>query len=183
MTTGSALLTAEQYRLLPDNGQPTELIRGKVVPVGRPVPWPSSPCAVAARILAAFVEPRDLGRVLNLQTGLVTERGPDTVRRGGIAFCSYVRLPRGPLADGLLAVVPELMFEARAPSDPPRRILTLVAEYINAGAAVVCALEPDARRLTVYRPEQVPEVLTADHELALPDVLGDFRAAVRQFLE
>ena len=38
MATAEALLTAEEYYLLPDDGQPTELVRGRVVPVNMPSP-------------------------------------------------------------------------------------------------------------------------------------------------
>jgi hypothetical protein len=31
MAAAEALLTAEEYRLLPDDGPPTELVRGRIV--------------------------------------------------------------------------------------------------------------------------------------------------------
>ena len=38
MATAEALLTAEEYRLLPDNGQATEMVCGRAEPVNMPPP-------------------------------------------------------------------------------------------------------------------------------------------------
>ena len=47
----------------------------------------------------------------------------------------------------------------------------------------VCVLDPQTEALTVYRDDEFPRVLSADEELSLPDLLGDFRVVVRSFLE
>src|SRR5438105_2756580 len=90
------LLTAEDYLLLPDSGLPNELVRGRIVTMNPPTPFHGYVCANTAGILREFVQPRDLGRVMTNDSGVVTERGPDTVRGADVAFYSYQRLPKGP---------------------------------------------------------------------------------------
>src|SRR5262249_33348655 len=129
MTTATTLLTAEEYALLPDNGQPTELVRGMVQPMNMPMPRHGQICLKVGRILGSFVEARDLGHVVSNDSGIITERDPDTVRGADIAYYSYGRVPRGPLPRGYLAVPPELVFEVRSPSDAWRDIHHKVGEY------------------------------------------------------
>src|SRR5690242_20415016 len=104
MATAEALLTAEEYALLPDNGQPTELVRGRIVPLSMPFPRHGQICGKISRIVGNFADQHDLGHVLSNDSGIITEHDPDTVRGADIAFYSYARVPRGPLPRGYLPV-------------------------------------------------------------------------------
>jgi hypothetical protein len=53
MATAEALLTAEEYRLLADDGRPTELVRGRVVPLNMPAPRHGDICAALVLIVGA----------------------------------------------------------------------------------------------------------------------------------
>src|SRR5262245_1454290 len=183
-TVAETLLTAEQYALLPDNGVPTELIRGRVVQMNMPAPRHGYFCNKVGRILGNFAEEHDLGRVMCNDSGVITERGPDTVRGADVCYYSFTRLPKGPVPEGYLAVVPELLFEVRSPTDRWSKIIGKVGEYLNAGVLVVCVLDPQTETLTVYPADEIQRVLTPDDDLTLPDLLGpDFRMAVRRFFE
>jgi Uma2 family endonuclease len=92
-------------------------------------------------------------------------------------------LPPGPLPDGYLDVVPELVFEVKSPSDRWAKITTKVGEYLDAGILVVCVLDPQTATLTVYRADEFPRTLERAEEFTLPELLGDFRARVREFVE
>jgi Uma2 family endonuclease len=183
MTVAEKLLTAEDYRLLPDTGRPTELVQGRVVELTLPGPRHGYCCASICRIVGNHVAAQGLGRVMTNDTGIVTARDPDTVRGGNVEFYSYTRLPRGPLPDTYPDVVPELVFEVKSPSDRWAKITTKVGEYLDAGVQAVCVLDPKTASLTVYRADEFPRTLEADDEFTLPDLLGDFRARVREFLE
>jgi Uma2 family endonuclease len=183
MATVETLLTAEEYRLLPDNGHPTELVRGRIVNLNIPTPRHGYHCNTIGRLLGNFVEENDLGRVMNNDSAVVTEHGPDTVRGPDVSFYSYSRLPKGPLPEGYVDVAPEVVFEVRSPTDRWKKIFAKVAEYLNADVLVVCVLDPQTETLTVYQADELPHVLTADEELALPAPLEGFRVTVRRFLE
>lgn len=183
MTVTEGLLTAEEFRLLPDIGRPTELVRGRVVEMSVPAPRHGYYCGNICRILGNHVRANGLGRVMTNDSGIITERGPDTVRGGDVVYYSYKRLPPGPLPEGYLDVAPELVFEVRSPSDRWTKITAKVGEYLEAGVLVACVLDPGDERLVIYSADEIPRHLESDDEFALPELLGDFRVRVRSFLE
>jgi Uma2 family endonuclease len=174
------LLTAEEYCLLPDNGQPTELVRGKVVPLD--IPWPrhGEICANVVHLLKQHLVDHPLGRVVSNDSGVPTERDPDTVRGADVAFYSYERVPAGTLPAGYLSVSPEVVFEVRSPTDRWRAVLTKVAEYLNAGVGVVCVLDDASEAVHVFTDDDPVRVLTAEQTLTLPGVLPEFQMVVRR---
>jgi Uma2 family endonuclease len=182
-TATETLLTAEQYALLPDNGQPTELVRGRVVPVNLPTPRHGQICVKTVRIIGRFLDDNDRGHLVSNDSAVVTERDPDTVRGGDIEYYSYERVPQGPFPKGYLPVVPEAIFEVRSATDTWGKILVNVGEYLEAGVSVVCVLDDQTETIHVYRSNQQAQVFTADQELELPDVLPGFRCVVRRFFE
>ena len=185
MTTAvtERLLTAEDYSRLADPGHPTELVRGRVIEVSRPSTQHGYYAGNISRLLGNYVHENKLGRVVINDSGIVTERGPDTVRGADVAYYSYERLPRGPIPDGYVAVLPELVFEVRSPNDRWPRIYRKVSEYLEAGVSVACVLDPELQVLVVYRPDELNQTLEADDLFTLPALLGDFSVAVREFLE
>src|SRR5260370_15599973 len=56
MTAGTALLTAEDYLVLPDNGVPTELVRGRLVFLNIPAPRHGELCLNSAYLVQHFLE-------------------------------------------------------------------------------------------------------------------------------
>ena len=183
MTVAEALLTAEEYRLLPDNGQWTELVRGRIVPMNMPAPRHGYICGKVVRLLGRYLDEHDLGRVMSNDSGVVTERNPDTVRGADVAYYSYARLPRGPIPEGYLDVVPDLIFEVRSPTDRWRDVMVKVIEYLDAGVTAVCVLDPGVEGARVYVLAQQDRVITADQDLTLPEVLPDFRVPLRLLFE
>jgi hypothetical protein len=87
-------MTAEQYGRLPDLGYPTELVRGQIKVIDQPYPSHGAICATVTTLLSNFVREHGLGRVVGNDSGVVTERNPDTVRGPDVAyFSSSVFLP------------------------------------------------------------------------------------------
>jgi Uma2 family endonuclease len=183
MATVETLLTAKEYWLMPDNGQPTELVRGRIVPVNMPAPRHGQVCAKVAYLLQRYLEDDDLGHVASNDSGVQTEHDPDTVRGADVSFYSYSQFPKGPLPLGYLEVSPRVVFEVKSTSDRWAQVLAKVAEYLEAGVVVVCVLDPQTDTAHVYRADQPAQILQANDELALPDVLGSFRVVVRRFFE
>ncbi|HWE38180.1 MAG TPA: Uma2 family endonuclease, partial [Isosphaeraceae bacterium] len=101
-TIAAAGLTAEQFGRRPDPGYPEELVRGTIVPMPPPRPRHGQICGEAYFLLRQAAEEHDLGHVVCNDSGVITERDPDTVRGADVAFYSYDRVPKGPLPDGYL---------------------------------------------------------------------------------
>jgi Uma2 family endonuclease len=149
------LLTIEEYVRLPDDGRKTELVRGRIVEVPPTYPFHGYVCSKIDRILGGFVDTQKLGRVMTNDSGVVTERDPDTLRGADVCYYSYRR----------------------------SRVFAKVTEYLTAGVTAVCVVNPESGTAIVYRDNQDPESFAADVELSLPDVLPGFRVPLRQFFE
>jgi Uma2 family endonuclease len=178
------LLTIAEYLRLPDDGRKTELVRGRVIEVPPPNRFHGFLCLNIGAIIREFVRANNLGRVMSNDSGVVTERDPDTLRGADVMYYSSARLPPGPLPEeGYGDKAPDLVFEVVSPSDRWSEVLGKVTEYLTAGVAVVCVVNPRNRTATVYRDNQNPEPVAADAELTFPDVLPGFRVPMRQFFE
>jgi len=183
MAIAEALMTAREFARRADPGHPEELVRGRIVPLPPPNRRHGQVCNKAGRILGNFAEEHDLGHVLNNDSGVITERDPDTMRGPDIAFYSYAKLPRGPLPADYGPEMPELVVEVRSPGDRWPRVLAKVAEYLDAGVVVVCVLDPESGSARLFHADGTVRTPGPDDELTIPEVLGDFRVPLRRFFE
>src|SRR5262249_44413617 len=163
------LLTAEQFAARPDPGYLEELVRGRIVPMPMPKPRHGYICNKAGRIFGNFVEEHRLGWVFNNDSGVITERNPDTVRGADIAFYSYNRLPPGDLPDSYPGVAPELVIEVRSHGDRWPEVLAKVAEYLAAGVSIVVVLDDKRRSAHLFDDDGRHQMLGPDDELTLPE--------------
>ncbi len=106
MATAEALMTAQEFARRPDSGVPEELVRGRIVRMTVPGPRHGQIAAQVVNRLVGFFEDHDLGHVVCNDSGVLTERDPDTVRGPDIAFYSYAKLPKGPLPKSYPSVAP-----------------------------------------------------------------------------
>lgn len=183
-TATEVLLTAEEFSRRPDPGYPAELVKGKIVRMNPTKPYHGYVCGNVAIMVGSHAKTHGLGSIATNDSGVITEREPDTVRGADVAFYSYDRVPKGTLPrEVYLDVVPELIFEVLSPDDRWPKVLAKVVEYLDAGVGVVCVLDPSRRTLHLFEGEEPVRVLTEDDELTLPNLLGDFRVAVRDFFD
>lgn len=178
------LLTADEYTRLPDDGRKTELVKGRIVEVPPTYPFHGFVCGRIYKYLERFVEANNLGRVMTNDSGVLTERNPDTLRGADVCYYSFKRLPPGPLPEGqYFTVAPDLVFEVLSPSDRWPKVMEKVSEYLEVGVTVVCVVIPSDRTAVVYRNDPKPEPFAADADLVLPDVLPGLRVPLRHFFE
>ena len=93
-------------------------------------------------------------------SGVITERDPDTVRGADVSFYSYERLPKGPIPSGYLSFPPNLIVEVRSPDDRWRDLLTKVNEYLAVGVTCVIVLDPEPRSAHVFHADLAPATRT-----------------------
>ncbi len=182
VATDEKLLTADEFWALPESRRPMELVRGRIEYMNVPGPRHGQLCGRADRIFGNFVDEHGLGHVLTNDSGVVTEHDPDTVRGMDVCFYSYSRLPKGPLPAKYVEVVPEIVVEVRSPDDRWKRILKKVSEYLEAGVAAVCVLDPKTEPAFLYTADD-EQKLSADELLTFPDILPGFAVPVRRFFE
>ena len=132
--------------------------------------------------LGNFVEEHDLGRVMSNDSGVITERDPDTVRGADVAYYSYARLPEG-RCHGLRARGPRT--RRRGPLDP-RPLATSSRRSWNtwmpaSWSSSSSIPKPGPRTSTACR--RRAERLGSEDELTFPGLLEGFSARVGRFFE
>jgi Uma2 family endonuclease len=183
LSTISGLITIEEFAKLPDDGTLKELVRGRIVTMPPPKPRHGKICFNSAYLLGTFNDEYDMGHILCNDTGVITQRGPDTLRGADVSFYTYKKLPKGPLPTDYIDVAPDLIIEVLSEDVRWSQVLAKVAEYLEAGVTVVVVLEPNSRQAFVYRADRACEIRAADDKLEVPDVLPGFSVVVRRFFE
>ena len=176
------LITAEEYLHLAPTDWPSELVRGRIVVTNPPFSAHGYWCNRMARILDRFVEEHELGRILINDSGVVTERDPDTVRGADVAYFSYQRVPRGPLPEGYWGI-PELICEVRSTNDRWKKIMKKVGEYLDAGVLMVWLLDPPAQTVHVYSAESPGQIMHIGDALTCPEILPGFSLPLAKLFE
>jgi Uma2 family endonuclease len=183
MATVEKLVTAGEFFKLPDNGQVSELVRGKIIVMNVPGFRHGEICGNVVHYLGSYARDRGIGRVLSNDTGVVTAKDPDTVRGADVAFYSFVRVPKGSQPSGYPDVAPELVIEVLSPNDRWPEITAKVGEYLAVGVLAVCLLDPQSRTVTVHHADRPPDKLTQNDELRLPEILPGFAVGVARLFE
>ncbi len=179
------LMSAEEFASLPSNGVLKELIRGVPVPMNMPSPRHGEICLQAGHLLKLFLGTHRIGRGVSNDSGILTRRGPDSVRGADVAFYSFERLPADrPLpARGYAGVAPDLVFEIRSYTDRWSEIHAKVAEYLEAGVGAVVVLDEQTQKAWLYRADDEPVEFQYGDRLALPAPLDAWSVRVDQFFE
>jgi Uma2 family endonuclease len=183
MATALEFITADEFLRMPDNGQPMELERGRIVMMSRPGGRHGWICNRVGRSFGDFADDHDLGFVFNNDSGVVTERDPDSVRGPDVAYFSYARMPKesGP-PEGYPAVAPEIIVEVLSPNDRWSTMLRRVSEFLSAGTLVVCVLDPRRRQARLYFADAAEITLAEQDEITFPEILPGFAARVADLL-
>jgi len=176
-----ALVTGEQLLRLKDLG-PCELVEGRIVRMSPTGPKHGRIELKLAHRLETFVSGRSLGWVMTGEVGIFTRRNPDSVRAADVVFISRGRLPQLP-ESAFLEVAPELVVEIVSPSDSQKELQEKIREYLAIGVNWVWVVEPETRRVWVYRPEAEPQELSENDTLVGEGVLAGFEVAVAELFE
>lgn len=185
-TAPTRLMTVDEFWEFvhrPENRDRTlELVRGEVVEMSRPGRLHGLVCATIVVILSLFAAQRKKGYVCCNDTGVVVERDPDTVRGPDILFfedvASFEEIDRK-----WGAVPPRLAAEVLSPNDTTTEMNERIAEQLRAGTPQVWLVDPDVRKVTVYRQDKPIYVLKDTDEITGEDVLPDFRCFVADFFK
>lgn len=183
MATTSKLLTAEEFMMLPADGQRQELVRGRIVEMPPPG-WPHGrTVSKITRIVGSYAEDRGLGETASGDSGFVLERGPDTVLAPDFAFVSSERLRRFSGSEGYPDVAPDLVVEVVSPSDRMSDVMEKAASWLAFGARLVWIADPKHRAITVRRADGSSATIPPDGKVDGEDVLPGFSCEIRRFFE
>jgi len=182
--TAAKLLTAEEFSRRPEllDGSREELVRGKVVTMPAPGFRHGQVTVQIASILKSYVTGKRIGHVL-AETGVRTERQPDTVRGPDVSFWSYKRVPKSAKIVGYPEVAADLCIEIRSPSNTLRKLQRKTTEYLQAGVRMVWIVDPKEESVTVYRLPDQGVKRSGDQVIDGEDVLPGFSCPASRFFE
>ncbi len=184
VTAREPLLTLSEYLGLPHHASLEELVRGRIVTMNPPKPSHGRICMEIGALLHVQTKTHNLGVVVCNDSGVITERDPDTLRGADVAFYRRERLPGGKLPkDTYLEIPPDLIVEVLSEHDRWPRVLTKVGEYLTVGVSVVVVLDPDGKTAHVYEGDRPVRVLQATDTLEFPELLGTFGVRVGDLFE
>jgi Uma2 family endonuclease len=172
------LMTAEEF-MAADLGEGRfELVRGEMIEVP-PTMLEHGRVVINVRfVLESFGRQSSYGYCL-AESGVATERDPDTVRGPDVSFYSHARWPRSQVGRTLPPVPPDLAVEIVSPSNRAGKLLRKVGEFLDAGVLLIWVVYPRRRCVAVYRPDGEEPTIYKDGEFLenFPELPG-FRCPV-----
>ena len=176
-------ITLDEFAKLPDpaDGSKLELVRGEVVVLPPAKGRHGICCSKIGRLLGNFADTHKLGWVTSNTTGVILERGPDTVRGPDVAFWSLTRQPTIP--EGYFEIPPDLAVEVLSPDDRRKDVRAKIKEYLFYGVKLVWLVDPETRIVTVYRESPRGVELDEDDSLDCGDILPGFTCKVSDLFE
>ena len=183
MATTAKLVTAEELWRMPEpaDGSRYELLKGELIQMTPAGGRHGTCCGLIARAWVDFSQQHRAGHVATNDTGVFTERDPDTVLGPDVVYWSRQRLPEMP--EGFVEVPPDLAVEVVSPSDSQSYVHRKVLHYLDHGVSLVWVVDPKTRTVTVYRSRQDVCILGEAEEVTGGDVLPGFSCRVGEFFE
>ena len=84
---------------------------------------------------------------------------------------------------GYAQMAPDLVAEILSPGDRPGEVLSKVADWLDAGVALVWVVDPRRRTAQLFWPDGRMSVVPDDGDLTGDEVLPGFRCPLRRVLE
>jgi Uma2 family endonuclease len=117
--------------------------------------------------------------IARTEVGVILRRNPDRLVGPDALFTATASGPPKLSPEGYHVTIPDLVLEVRSKNDSIPEVEGKVSEYFDAGVRVVWVADPAAQTVTVYRPNQPPEVLGVDETLTIEEVIPGFALKVR----
>lgn len=162
--------TIDDLLALPDDGKRYELHNGEIVEVGTSSSKHTVLGAWIAFMLISFVKAHKLGGLVTGADGTYELNALNT-KVPDAAYISKEKsaiLPRGTV---FFPSAPDLAVEIKSPSNSVNEMRDLALPYLSNGTRLVWAIDPDEKKVQVYRTGAQPFEISGDGELEGYDVL------------
>ncbi|RLS56981.1 MAG: Uma2 family endonuclease [Planctomycetota bacterium] len=173
-----AVITAEQFAEMSFD-EPCELVRGEIVEITRPDQSHGNACARVAFAMMQWAYANRCGQVITNDSGILTERDPDSLRGADVAFFAASQLPDSKLPRGPVSIVPVLAVEVLSPLNSWSQMRRKIAEYLAAGVHEVWIVDPDCRTVEAFRSDAAPVLFRTQMSLVSRE-LPEFTASVSE---
>lgn len=183
MSTATTLLTAEEFEARYADGPPCELVRGEVVELTAGGLRHSRITGLAYYLIEAWARRTGSGRAYAGESGLIIERGPDTVRGADVAYFSFQRFPTGREPTGFSKIAPELVVEVVGKGQGWDTMVEKTAEYLAMGVSRVWVLDPKGQTLHIFGGDAAPVELQGNELVRDEAILPGFFCRAAQFFQ
>ena len=112
------------------------------------------------------------GVTCDASTGFVLPNGAR--RSPSLSWTLKSRIAELDSPEGFWHLCPDFVMELKSPSDRLRTLQAKMLEYMENGAQLGWLIDPEARSVTIYRPNQTPEILTNIDSLTATEPLTGF---------
>ena len=177
-------VTQEQFTILSQANRDLKLERtatGELI-VNPPTGWETGERnrSITGQLDRWYEENEDLGKAFDSSTGFILPNG--AIRSPDASWVSQQRWDnltveqKGTFAN----ICPDFVVELRSGSDRIEPLQAKMREYIENGARLGWLIDPQHRRVEIYRPSKSVEVLENPSELSGEDVLPGFVLTLRR---
>jgi Uma2 family endonuclease len=176
-TVAKPRLTADELEAMPD-AKSYELVDGELVEraMGNEASWIG---ALITRYLVDHCVTNRLGLVFNSEAGYrCFADDPNRVRRPDVSFVRAGRLPGNRPPRGYAIIPPDLAVEVISPNDLASEVERKIDEYLAAGVRLIWVVNPDTRKVSIYKPDGSIRRLSEHDELDGDDVVPGFRCQI-----
>ena len=182
MSTGTALMTAEEFLALPDDGKERELIRGEVRE--RPMTYRNRVHAwIVAEMtfqLKSWLRNCDEahGEIYSGEVGCILQHDPNTIVGIDVAYFSHAVTERQTNQTTLIDGIPLLVVEVLSPSDRQSEVHEKVSLYLEANVQAVWIVDPFFKMVQMHQRGTAPQSFNDEHTLSGGDILPGLEIAV-----
>ena len=159
-----------------------ELVRGELTSIPPAKGRHGEVCMNVAILLGAYKKSRGSGTLIGNDSGIITEKNPDTVRGVDVAFFLDPSW-QGPAPNRYFDEPPDLAVEVRSEGRPWKDLLAKAHEYFQMGVRMVWIVDPKVRRLTVFQPDEEPAIYASENKFDGGTVLLGFRCRIAEIFE
>jgi Uma2 family endonuclease len=130
------------------------------------------------RFIGNYADENNLGEVTASETGFVLEE--NTYRGADCAFISNENLEKHGYPQGFFPTSPDIAIEVVSPSNTSDEMMQKVNLYLKNGSRLVWLIYPKLKMITVYRQNNVVNLLRENDTLEGEDVLPNFSLSLEK---
>jgi Uma2 family endonuclease len=178
------IMSTDELLAMPNDGVQRWLIRGHLreLPMTVRNRWHSQIMMRIAQLLGNWLDKQPLprGEIFGGEVGVRLRRNPDTTVGVDLIYISPQLAALDPDDTTLIDGAPILAVEILLSNDTLEQITEKVAEYLDAGVALVWIVNPHDRTVVVYRQGAEPEMFNVRQELSGDPHMPGLRIPVAQ---
>lgn len=184
--TLSLQVTPAQFELLAIANRDMRLERtaSGVLVVNPPTGWETGErnSSLTGQLYRWYEDHGEMGKTFDSSTGFTLPNG--AIRSPDASWVSQARWDTlsPDQKEGFAKICPDFVVELRSESDSLSSLQEKMQEYVKNGAQLGWLIDPQNRRVEIYRQEKAVELLTNPSELSADEVLPGFVLKLRRIL-